>query len=70
MPTRTENGTRPNRCADDSRNSEKGHQAVGEIFDFVLRQTRKDGRDLIHGEVREHLRVDVDRKTLPDSVLG
>ena len=42
---------------DDSRSSEKGHQAIGEIFDLVLRQTWKRWAGQIRGEVCEHFRV-------------
>ena len=49
--------TRPNRRSDDCRGSEKDHQAIGEILDLALRQTRKGLAGQVHGEVRDYFRV-------------
>jgi len=35
----------------------KIHQAIGEILDLALRQTRKGLAGQVHGEVRDYFRV-------------
>jgi len=49
--------TRRNRRSDDCRGSEKDHQAIGEILDLALRQTRKGLPGQVHGEVRDYFSV-------------